>query len=613
MFTLPADQQPWFVFALIGVAALAMLTNRIRYDFIAIAVIAALTLSGIMTASDAVAGFGNSVVVLIAGLLIVGEMLERTGVARLVGEAIQSVGKRSNNGLLIILMVASAVLSAIMSSTAVVAIFIPIIVGLAKRIKLPPSSLLLPMSFAALVSGMLTLIATPPNLVISAQLAKSGYEPLGFFSFTAPGLIILVLTIVFTVFIGKRLLPDNAVNDLPDSYHRKLAYLLDDYRSDRDIVDVAIERGSSLHRQTIGTSRLYEEFGIRIIGIARQQRGNSEYFTAPHADFTLLEGDILHLSGKPDSLQSAIATSQLHKVSLNALQKHLEDWELGATTVLIHPNSRLIGKSISEARFRDRYHLDVLGIRRNQQAISAVETVRLEASDSLLVTGAWQNLKALEDQNHDFVVLERAAEGSDVAPAYRKMPLALCLVAAMVLISIFDVMPLVIAVLLLALIAVTGRCLSAAEAYRAIHWQSVVLIAGMLPLATALDSTGGTRMIVDKLVEVAGSSDPQLLLVLLFGITVVLTNFLSNTASAVLMAPIAVTTAEQAGVSPYPLAITVLFAASAAFLTPVASPVVTLVVEPGRYRFLDFIKFGTPLLLIVFAVTYWCVPWFFPW
>lgn len=613
MFTLPAEQQPWFVFALIGIAALAMLTNRIRYDFIAIGVIASLALSGIMTASEAVAGFGNSVVVLIAGLLIMGEMLERTGVARLVGEAIQSVGKRSNNGLIIILMVASAVLSAIMSSTAVVAIFIPIILGLAKRIKLPPSSLLLPMSFAALVSGMLTLIATPPNLVISAQLAKSGYEPLGFFSFTAPGLIILVLTIVFTVFVGKRLLPDNALNDVPDSYHRKLAYLLDDYRSDRDIVDVAIERGSALHRQTIGASRLYENFGIRIIGIARQHRGNSEYFTAPHADFTLLEGDILHLSGKPGSLQSAMATCQLHKVSLNALQKHMEDWELGATTVLIHPNSRLIGKSISEARFRDRYHLDVLGLRRNQQAISAAETVRLEASDSLLVTGAWKNLKAMEEQNHDFVVLERAAEGNDVAPAYRKMPLALCLVAAMVLISILNVMPLVIAVLLLGLIAVTGRCLSAAEAYRAIHWQSVVLIAGMLPLATALDRTGGTRMIVDKLVEVAGSSDPQLLLVLLFGITVVLTNFLSNTASAVLMAPIAVTTAEQAGVSPYPLAITVLFAASAAFLTPVASPVVTLVVEPGRYRFIDFIKLGTPLLLIVFAVTYWCVPWFFPW
>lgn len=613
LFTLPELYQPYFVFGLIGFAALAMLTNRIRYDFIAVLIIGALTLSGIMTVQQALAGFGNSVVVLIAGLLVIGDMLERTGVASVVGEKIQQAGQRSHHMLLIILMLASALLSAIMSSTAVVAIFIPIVLGMAKRLNTSAATLLLPMSYAALVSGMLTLIATPPNLVISARLAEAGYAPLNFFSFTAPGIIILLLVIVFVTLFASRLLPDNPPQTQSESYHRKLSQLLDDYRSERDTIDVVITQHSPLNGVTVADSHLYMEFGIRILGVARQHRGDSVYHTAPQADLQLYSGDILHITGTPKQLQQAQAQFSLPRVTLSELQHHQQNWELGATAVLIHPNSRLIGKTIKEARFRDRYNLDVLGLKRNQQTLSAVEDVPLSSADSLLVTGAWSQIKALQHQNHDFVLLELPAEADEVAPAYKRMPLALTIICAMVLLSVFNVMPLVIAVLLLVLVAVTGRCITAAEAYRAIHWQTIVLIAGMLPLATALDSTGGTALIVDSLLSVAGSGDPQMLLVLLFAITVVLTNFLSNTASAVLMAPIAVSTAELVGVSPYPLAITVLFAASAAFLTPVASPIVTLVVEPGRYRFIDFLKLGTPLLLIVFAVTYWAVPWFFPW
>ncbi|NVK54285.1 MAG: SLC13 family permease [Alteromonadaceae bacterium] len=612
MFTLPHAWHAEYVFMIITLAAVLMASNRVRYDMIAISVVLALLLGNILSVSEAMAGFGNPVVVLIAALLVVGEMLDRTGVARFVGDWIGRQSRSSANKLLVMLMLASALLSAVMSSTAVVAIFIPIVLRIAKQTGHSASQLLLPMSYAALVSGMLTLIATPPNLVVSEALNTAGFAPLSFFTFTLPGFIVLAGLIAYMLVWGRHWLPDNRTTD-QQSTQRPIQALWHDYQVDHQLTYLRINQASSLHGKTIGQSGLYDRFGIRILDLAQHSRGWRELKAGVSPDIMLHSGDILHVAMPPQDEEQTIQSLGLSAFNPSQRETQQRSWEFGAVSVLIHPASRLIGKSVRDARFRDHYNLDVFGVRRSREVLSDYQNTPLKASDSLLVTGPWAKIAQLQQQKHDFVVLETPIEADDIVPAYKRLPIALCITALMVLSSVFNWMPLVAAVLLAVLAGVVTRCLSAADAYRAIHWQSLVLLAGMLPLAEALQQTGGTEIIVGSLIGTAADASPQTLLVMLFIITALLTNILSNTASAVLMAPIAISIADQLGVSPYPMAMTVIFAASAAFLTPIASPIITLIVEPGKYRFIDFIKLGMPMLAWVFLCCYFLIPWFFPW
>ncbi|MBL52996.1 MAG: SLC13 family permease [Aestuariibacter sp.] len=589
-----------------------MTTNRVRYDLIAVVVILALMLTGILPVNAALSGFGNPVVILIAGLLIVGEMLDRTGVARFVGDWIGEHSQGSQSRLLIMLMLACALLSAVMSSTAVVAIFIPIVMRIARRSHGGAGQLLLPMSYAALVSGMLTLIATPPNLVISGELSNQGFQPLGFFSFSAIGIVVLAGLMLYMVVIGKHLLPKADSTDTT-SMRRSIQALWDEYRVDRELIYLQIGPDSPLHGKTIAQSELYKRYGLRVLDLSQRVRGWRELKAGVSPDIVLHSDDVLHVAIPSSQLDEAKQANQLFVFHPSQLETQYRSWEFGAVSVLIHPDSKLIGKSIREAQFRDRYGLDVFGVRRNRQSIEHFQDLLLQPSDSLLVTGPWARITHLQQQNHDFVVLETPAEASDVVPAFQKMPAALIITTLMVLSSVFNWLPLVASVLLAAIAAIVTRCLNAADAYRAIHWQSLVLLAGMLPLADALQQTGGTGVIVDGLLSIAENASAQTVLVMVFFLTALMTNILSNTASAVLMAPIAISLAQQLGVSPYPLAITVLFAASAAFMTPIASPIVTLIVEPGKYRFSDFIRLGSPMLLWVFACCYLLIPIAFPW
>ena len=612
MFSVPVHLHAQSVFIIIAVAALLMTTNRVRYDLIAVVVILALMLTGILPVNAALSGFGNPVVILIAGLLIVGEMLDRTGVARFVGDWIGEHSQGSQSRLLIMLMLACALLSAVMSSTAVVAIFIPIVMRIARRSHGGAGQLLLPMSYAALVSGMLTLIATPPNLVISGELSNQGFQPLGFFSFSAIGIVVLAGLMLYMVVIGKHLLPKADSTDTT-SMRRSIQALWDEYRVDRELIYLQIGPDSPLHGKTIAQSELYKRYGLRVLDLSQRVRGWRELKAGVSPDIVLHSDDVLHVAIPSSQLDEAKQADQLFVFHPSQLETQYRSWEFGAVSVLIHPDSKLIGKSIREAQFRDRYGLDVFGVRRNRQSIEHFQDLLLQPSDSLLVTGPWARITHLQQQNHDFVVLETPAEASDVVPAFQKMPAALIITTLMVLSSVFNWLPLVASVLLAAIAAIVTRCLNAADAYRAIHWQSLVLLAGMLPLADALQQTGGTGMIVDGLLGIAENASAQTVLVMVFFLTALMTNILSNTASAVLMAPIAISLAQQLGVSPYPLAITVLFAASAAFMTPIASPIVTLIVEPGKYRFSDFIRLGSPMLLWVFACCYVLIPIAFPW
>jgi di/tricarboxylate transporter len=598
-----------FVFALIGAAALLMASNRVRFDAVALLVVLALMLSGILSVGEALSGFGNSVVIMVAGLLVVGEMLDRTGVARAVGDLILKQGGSDETKLLVAIMVGAGLLGAVMSSTAVVAIFIPIVLRIAAETSVSASRLLMPMSFAALISGMLTLIATAPNLVVSEELKNAGFEGFGFFGFTLVGVVILVVAIVYVLFIGRRLLPGQVSAAGVDKQGRSLFDIWQDFRLEQDHASFTIGPNSPLAGMTVAQARLETLYQSRIIGI---MRSGEERLAAPSTDVELHAGDTLLVVGLDADRERLAAEQAL--IPYPASKRHQQRWlwELGAAAVLIHPESGLIGKSLREAEFRSRYRLQVLGLRRAQESLAVFENTELAAGDSLFVVGPWSGIHNLQTLRHDFVVLEMPTEHADVVPAYRRMPVGLAILAGMVLLTVFDVVPLVAAVIMAVLAAVATRCLTMEDAYRSIHWSSLVLIAGMLPLADALERTGGTEVVVNALMAAFGSSSPLTMLTVIFFLTAGLGLVLSNTASAVLVAPIAIYAAEALGVSPYPFAVAVLIAASAAFSTPVSTPVVTLVVEPGRYGFMSFVKVGLPLLLLTYVATAIVAPLLFP-
>ena len=369
---------------------------------------------------------------------------------------------------------------------------------------------------------------------------------------------------------------------------------------------------SSLIDQTLAESGLEDRYGLWVVGILRRGRNGEEHIAAPSGDAEFHGGDILLAIAPPADLQRAIDELGLSAYTPRENERQRVLWEMGAAPVLIHPDSHLIGHSLRELEFRTSHHLQVVGLRRDQQAVPGFEDVPLQSSDRLLVAGSWSEIQALQSHTRDFVVLEMPAEHAERVVSYRKMPTALGILLVMVLLTVFDVVPLVAAVLMAMMAAVFTRCLTMEEAYQAIPLGSIVLIAGMLPLADALRATGGTDLIVESMMAAAGEAAPSVMLTLIFFLTAGLGLVLSNTASAVLVAPIAITAAQALGVSPYPFAVAVLIAASAAYSTPVSTPVVTLVVEPGRYRFMDFVKVGLPMLLLTYVVTLVLAPLVFP-
>jgi di/tricarboxylate transporter len=600
------------VFGILGVAGVVFASGRVRLDVTALLVVMSLMLSGVLTPREALAGFGDPVVPLVAALLVVGEMLSRTGVSYAMGRWLTQVGGTSETRLLVLLMLAAGALGSMMSSTAVVAVFIPVVMTISAKTDLDASRLLMPLSFAALVSGMLTLIATTPNLVVSAELEAKGFEPFGFFSFTPIGLAVLAVAVAYMWLVGRHILPGGRVAPAR-SGARTLEDLWTGFGLENRGQRLRVTDRSPLVGRTLAEAQIGTRFQARVIGIERPgRRGGREFLPTPGPDAEIHEGDVLCAVAEPADADALATAAGLDRLAIGDEDRELWKTELGLAVVLVHPESRLEGKTLRGSEFRSSHALHVLGLRRRRVSVAAFADEPLEPGDSLLVLGTWHSIARLQGDTRDFVVLTLPAELDEVAPARRRAPVALLILAGMVLLAAFDVVPVVAAVLLAALAAVFTGCLGMEDGYSAISWSSLVLIAGMLPVADALERTGGVDLIVEVLVEGLGAAGPYLLMTVFFFLTAGLGLVLSNTATAVLVAPIALRAASALDVSPYPLAMAVAIAASAAFVTPVSTPVVTLVVAPGNYGFLDFVKVGLPLLLLTWLTTLLVTPIFFP-
>ncbi|WEJ71160.1 SLC13 family permease [Pseudomonas sp. PSE14] len=602
-----------WVLALLATAVGLFVINRPRMDVVALLVMVALPLSGILSVQESLAGFADPNVILIAALFVIGEGLVRTGVAYRIGEWLTRRAGASETRLLVLLMLAVAGLGSVMSSTGVVAIFIPVVLSIAARLHVSPRRLMMPLSFAGLISGMLTLVATAPNVVVHSELVREGSAGFGFFSFTPFGLVILALGIGYML-VARRWLGDDDGDDKQSLKRRTLGDLIRDYQLAGRERRLRIRADSQLVGASLGDVELRARAGTNVVAIERMVHFRLKIL-GPSASIVLQAGDVLlvDIYGERGDLLGLYHEYGLEPLSLQGDYFTERAHEVGMAEVTLPPESALQGKSVLELGFRSQYGLNVVGLRRNREAlVEGLLEAKLKVGDTLLVIGAWKDIRQLQARGRDFLVLSLPAEVDEAAPAASQAPHALFSLAIMVILMVSGLVPNVMAALIACLLMGAFRCIDMDSAYRAIHWQSLLLIVGMLPFALALQKTGGITLAVNGLVGALGGAGPYAILASLFVLTALIGLFISNTATAVLMAPVAIATAKALGASPQAFAMIVALAASAAFMTPISSPVNTLVLGPGRYRFGDFVKVGVPFTILVMIVSVLLVPWLLP-
>jgi di/tricarboxylate transporter len=596
-------------------AAIVMFViNRPRMDAVALLVMVVMPFTGIITMNEALAGFADPSIILIAALFVIGEGLVRTGVARRLGDWLDRQAGSSENRLLVLLMAAVGGLGSLMSSTAVVAIFIPVVLRISQNRGTAPSRLMMPLSFAALISGMLTLVATAPNLVVNAELIRQGAQGFGFFSFTPFGLPLLALGIVYMLFARGLLATKTS---LPATGDRRpgLQRWIEQYSLAEREKRARISSDSSLVGKRLDELSL-RSAGVNLLAIERGT-GFAARMLRPTARTELQADDVLladvHISS--EGTNDLWHSLKLEPLPLSETGNYFADLsqEIGAAEVILPAESRLIGQTVLEAGVRSEYGLTVIGLRHGSKVVArGLLEERLKIGDTLLLIGYWSDIRNLQSDMDDIVVLNMPAELQEVLPAARRAPHALAVLGLVVALMISGAVPNVQAALIGCLLMGLFGCVDFNSGYRSINWKSLILIVGMLPFSLALQRTGGVDLAADAVVNLVGGAAPRLVLATLFVITAALGLFISNTATAVLMAPVALAIAKDLGASPYPFAMIVALAASAAFMTPISSPVNTLVVGPGQYSFGDFVKVGVPFTVIAAAVCVLLVPIFLP-
>ncbi len=604
-----------WVLGLLMAAIILFVTGKLRMDVVALLVIIVFALSGTLTLQEALAGFGDPNVILIAALFVIGEGLVRTGVAQQMGEWLVRMAGSSESKMLILLMLTVAGLGAFMSSTGVVAIFIPVVLSVAVKMGTAPGRLMMPLSFAGLISGMMTLVATPPNLVINSELQREGLQGFSFFAVTPIGLLVLLMGIAYMLVARWWLvLPADQDQQGAARQRRTFRDLIRDYKLTGRARRLSVRPGSPLIGYRLDDLKLRERYGANVVGLERWRKFRRVMVAVTGStEFRAHDVLLIDMSAAEIDLREFCAEQQLEPMVLRGDYFSDRARDVGMAEVSLIPDSGLPGKTLRELAFRSRYGVSVVGIRRHGEVLEGtLIDEALELGDILLVIGDWKLIGQLQQQKRDFIVLSLPAEVDDVAPARSQAPHALFCLALMVAMMLTESIPNPVAALIACLLMGRFRCIDMESAYRSIHWPGIILIVGMMPFAIALQKTGGVALVVQGLMDIAGGSGPQVMLVCLFILCAGIGLFISNTATAVLMAPIGIAAAHQMGVSPYPFTMIIAVAASAAFMTPVSSPVNTLVMAPGGYRFADFVKVGVPFTLLVMVVSVLMVPVLFP-
>jgi di/tricarboxylate transporter len=582
------------VLATLAGAVACFVTERLPVDLVALLVLSVLLVSRILTPEQAIAGFSNSATVTVAAMFVLSAGLARTGVAQLLGRHLARVGRLGLGPALVALMVSIGVISAFVNNTAAVAVFLPIVLGMARDTGLSPSKLLIPLSFASMFGGVCTAIGSSTNILVSAIAVQHGQPAFGMFELSPLGITLFAAGCLYMLVAGVRLIPDRRTGvDVVQSYG------MGEY-----LTEILVLPESPAVGQSLRESPLVRDLDLDVLEIYR----DGQPLPAPGPETVVAAGDLLRV--RCDVLKIRRAEAKEGIVLKSGLKWRDEDLKASKAVLLeavIAPGSALVGKTLKETGFRQAYGGTALAIRHRGEVMrERLGVTRLRAGDVLLVEVRRDRMGALQ-RNPDFLVVSEL--GLD-EPRRGKLLLALAIVAGAVSAATLGLVPIVGSAILGAVLLVLTRCLTLDEAYQAIEWRIVFLLGGILPLGLALETTGAARLLSSLLVDTIGAWGPVALVSAFYLLTSLLTELMSNNATAALLAPIAIGTAAALDVDPRPFLVAVTFAASASFMTPVGYQTNTMIYGPGHYRFADFLRVGTPLNLLFWLLATLLIPRF---
>ncbi len=598
------------------ITILMFVWGRLRSDVVALMALVALVLTGVLTPVEALAGFSSSVVIMMAGLFVVGGAILKTGLAREVGNRMMGLARGSETRALMLVMLTTSLIGAFVSNTGTVALMMPIIISMAAQAGFSSERLLMPLAFAGSLGGMLTLIGTPPNLVINQELISAdGTTGLGFFDFLPVGIIVILIGIAYLLPMSKTLIKKQQGRK-KRKRGKTLNELVEEYQLQDNLCRYLVPAGSSIIGKEVGRLELNSRFDVTLVEIRSERRkalGMMRNVTQniALAQSVIEEGDILYLMGSAEGISNMAKAYSLQQLQHGAT---LDFYDIGLTEIVVLPQSRLIGTPIRESRLREKDHINVLGIRRGEEYLfEDLGDIRLHGGDILLVQAQWDDLLSLGSDREGWVLLEQPDKIINKVTIDYKAPTAALILLAMVLLMVFGWVEPVVAVIIAALLTVLTGCFRKVEdAYKTINWESIVLIAAMMPMSTALEHTGVSALVSEQLVATLGQLGSYALLAGIYFTTSLLTMFISNTATAVLMAPIALVAAQQTGVSPYAFLMAVTLGASMCFASPFSTPPNALVMKAGHYTFMDYVRVGLPLQVIIGVVMTFVLPLLWP-
>ena len=602
--------------------------GRVRTDIVALTALAALLVLGILTPAEALAGFSSPIVIMMIGLFVVGGAIMQTGLAKLTGNKLMALSRGNETITFLLVMLVTSFIGAFVSNTGTVALMMPIIMSIAAGSGMQSSRFLMPLAFAGSLGGMLTLIGTPPNLVIDEVLTEGGYQPLAFFSFFPVGIIVIAIGIIVLmplskIFLskkqsGKKKKQGKSLDDLVDEYQlldnlhryivpsRRPSAALDENGEQMDIVG-----------KTLKDLSIQKKYGVSIIEIRNEKKSRLGLVkdvsqNMAKSSSTIQVHDTLYIIGEEEKMKRFASDYGLRKMK----DVKIDFYDLGLTEIVVMPTSNFAGLRIGDANLRKRFGINVLGVKRGDEYITDnLIATKLHVGDMLLVQGEWTNLAHLATDTSNWVVIDQPEKTADKVLLDYKAPVAAAIMLLMIAMMVFDFIPVapVTAVIIAGLLTVFAGCFRNVEAaYKTINWESIVLIAAMMPMSTALEKTGASALVSQGLVESLGSMGPTALLAGIYFTTSLMTMFISNTATAVLMAPIALVAAQQVGVSPYSFLFAVTLGASMCFASPFSTPPNALVMKAGGYTFMDYVKVGLPLQIIIGIVMTFVLPLLFP-
>ncbi|WP_242095042.1 SLC13 family permease [Aestuariivivens sediminicola] len=589
-------------------------------DIVALISMISLYLTGILNATETLSGFSNPTVIMIAALFIIGEGIAQTGWTAMAGKKFVEWAGKSVPKLLVIVTLGAGILSGFVSNTGTVATLMPLTISSAWSIGTLPSKMLMPVAFGSNTGGLLTLTGTPPNIIASNALVESGFEGFSFFEFGLIGLPLLIIALLYFRYIGYKLLPKNKTNNKPVNIETTLHKWIEAYKIDNDYYRLRIRSLSPLINTRIEDWHLEKEYNVSIIRLKRRHpsllKGIHNFEEFPSTNTELRYHDILTVKGDTEAINKLMIKFRLGLLPLepitDELKNNLINQEVGMTEVIVNPNSILVGRHYKIGDYFNRYGIQLLAASRNNKPLEDRE-ITVKAGDAFLLRGTWEDIDNLKKQHENLVIIG-SPEGmaKNVDKLNVKSFIALSALLLMIVFMVFNIVPGAIAALISAGIILLTGCVPITKAYKGISWTSVVMIAAMIPMGIALQKTGTAQIIANGLVSYLGSIHPIVLLGGVFLLTTTFSQVINNSATAVLMAPIAILAASSLELSPEPFMIAVAISASTAFLTPIGTTTNAMVMTAGGYKFMNYLKVGAPLLLIFLTVSLLLVPLIWP-